>query len=132
MNNLRMEDRSGRFLRWVDESEVKALASHPSVVAITGPKNHRKIVVNSLVEKYDGPASIAALNGQQKMTYTERFAAAPRQLTTLKRFNPHRGTYEEWDEHLTFAEARDGAFESRVTRERRRAARRIAELAGAA
>jgi hypothetical protein len=133
MNSFRMEDRSGRFIRWVDESELSKLTARGDA-ALQGNGRRRKVVVNSLVEKYDGPISIAALNGQQKTTYTEQFATAPKPVTTLKYYDPKDGTFKKWDDNLTFEEARRGFMVSKVTRDRQRATRRMreAELAEAA
>ncbi|MCC6591589.1 MAG: hypothetical protein IT168_33190 [Bryobacterales bacterium] len=132
MKQLRMEDRAGCFIRWADESELKTLTNKGAIVQGSGRR--RKVVVNALVEKYDGPISIAALNGQQKTTYTERFSTAPKPVTILKYYDQKEGTFKKWDDNLTFEEARRGLMVSKVTSERERAARRMreAELAEAA
>lgn len=127
MKNLRMEDRSGRFIRWVDESELPRLTARGDA-ALQGSGRRRKVIVDALVEKYDGPISIAALNGQQKTTYTEQFATAPKPITTLKYYDQKDGTFKKWDDNLTFEEARSGLMVSKVTRDRQRAVRRIKEM----
>jgi hypothetical protein len=126
MKQIRMEDRRGCFIRWVDQSELAQLTARRDA-SLVGTGRRQKVVVNSLVEKYDGPISISALNGQQKTTYTEQFSTAPVPVTTLKYYDAKDGTLKKWDDNLTFAEARQGLMVSSVTKERARIARRIQE-----
>jgi len=123
-----MEDRSGRFLRWVDDSEIDSLLARDLVV-MEGSGRRCKLVLksNRLARDFEGALSIAAINGQQKTTYEERYEQHPCPVVVLKRYDTNDGRFKVWDENLTFEEARRGQMLSKQTKDAIRAARRMRE-----
>ncbi len=103
-----MFDADDRFAGLVSLRKAQEMAGRGAVkITWRGRRTFCRVLLR--VEDFD-----EAKRTSQASTYREEVSSG--QLITLKRPHPDASSGRKWDEHLTFAELRDGEFESEETK----------------
>lgn len=113
---VRQTEGGYRFVGTVDSAEAAARLVETGQATLKGQGRNAVLVMKEEpTPNDDGPTG----QGGAKYTYKETYARGP--IHILKR--PGLGTYERWDDGLTFKELRAGKFVSQATKDKRRESR---------
>ena len=115
---VRQTEGGYRFVGTVNSAEAAARLVETGKATLKGQgRNAVLVMAEEPTPNDDGPTG----QGGSKYTYKETYARGP--VHILKRVG--LGTYERWDDGLTFAELRDGKFVSQATKDKRRESRSL-------